>query len=352
MNIEIVINRAGIYGGVKRLYAVAEYLREAGHNVVVNSEDRKKNTWFQHSIPENVEIKAQIRICAETCRKLLPDGINILYQQAQFDAPEPDEKFDLVVTTTKYLSETLKNWSVVPDYVIPYGIDSTVFKPVEGYTSHENGHHRYVRLPRPRLPHPATFVNPITNIESSTWPEPCYIAYMPRKNKEEMDIIKGLLRKCNGGFCGLNCRGHDGGSPFWKYPAEFTGIRLIEIDNLSETQVVEALQKADIFLAISREEGFGLPPLEASLCGCLLIGYHGRGGKEWLTDKTCVLTKSPQEFPIRIEEAIRGQHEDKRLALQQLIKEHLTVEKERMAWLDVINHAIKLYSRRFKSRDP
>jgi len=341
MNIEIVINRTGIYGGIKRLYAVAAYLKEAGHNVVVNSEDRKKNTWFQHSIPENVEIKAQIRICAETCHRLLPDGVNILYQQAQFDAPEPDEKFDLVVTTTKYLSEFLINNSgITPDYVIPYGIDSTIFKPVE----------------RPRsLPHSAIFVDPISNIEFSTKPEPCIIAYMPRKNKEEMDIIKSLLRKCNGHTCGLNCRGHDGGAwlgtQFAKYPAEFTAIQLIAVDNLSEMKVVETLQKTDIFLAISREEGFGLPPFEGSLCGCLIIGYHGRGGKEWLTDKTCVLTKSPQEFPIRVEEAIRGQHEDKRLALQQLIKEHLTVEKERMAWLDVINHAIKLYSRRFFNRN-
>lgn len=338
MDIEIVINRAGIYGGVKRLYAVAKYLRNVGHYVVVNSDDKKGNNWFRHSIPENVEIKAQIRICAETCRRLLPDAINILYQQAQFDAPEPDEKFDLVVTTTKYLSDFLvSNSNITPDYVIPYGIDSTVFRPMEGLHA--------------TLPHPSIFVDPISNIECSTKPEPCNIAYMPRKNKEEMDIIKNLLRKCNGGSCGMNCRGHDGGTPWWKYPADFTGIRLIEVDNLSETQVVETLQKADIFLAISREEGLGLPPLEASLCGCLIIGYHGRGGKEWLTDKTCVLTKSPQEFPVRIEEAIRGQHEDKRLALPQLIKTHLTVEKERDAWLDVINHAIQLYSRKFIRRN-
>ena len=330
MNIEIVINRAGIYGGVKRLYAGAEYLREAGHHVVVNSEDRKKNTWFQHSIPENVEIRGewrgegsftlpQIRICAETCRKLLPDGINILYQQAQFDAPEPDEKFDLVVTTTKYLSDfVVTNSGITPDYRIPYGFDSNLFKPAAREISSRHG------------------------IRASY-----DIAYMPRKNKEEMELIKSLIRKCSGYFCGLDCRGHDMGSPWHKYPAEMAEIRLIEIDNLAETQVVKALQKCDAFLALSRDEGFGCPPFEASLCGCLIIGYHGRGGKEWLTDKTCVLTSSPQEFPVRIEEAIRGQHEDKRVALQQLIKEHLTVEKERKAWLDVINHAIQLYSRRF-----
>lgn len=286
MDIEIVINRSGIYGGVKRFYAVAEYLVAAGHTVVINSEDGKGNSWFQHSIQENVGIKPQIRICAETCRRLLPNAINILFQQAQFDAPEPDEKFDLVVTTTKYLSDfLLRNSDIVPNYLIPYGFDSTLFR--------------------------AGVKSPESNI----------IAYMPRKNKEEADLVLQLMRSFD--------------------------IKFLPIDGFSEQKVISELQKSNIFLALSREEGLGMPPLEASLCGCLIIGYHGRGGKEWLTDKTCVLTKSPQEFPVRIEEAIRGQHEDKRLALQQLIKTHLTVEKERDAWLDVINHAIQLYSRKF-----
>jgi len=291
VDIEIVINRSGIYGGVKRLYAVAEYLVVAGHNVVVNSEDGKGNNWFQHSIQENIAIKPQIRICAETCRRLLPGAINILYQQAQFDAPEPDEQFNLVVTTTKYLSDfLLTNSGITPDYLVPYGFDSDLFHP------------------------------------GSIAPESNVIAYMPRKNKEEAELILQLMQSVD--------------------------VKFVPIDGLSEAKVIRELQKANIFLALSREEGFGMPSFESSLCGCIIVGYHGRGGKEWLTDKTCVLTKSPQEFPVCIEETIRGQHEAKRLALRQLIKEHLTVEKERNAWLTVINHAIKLYSRKFVRRDP
>ena len=286
MDIEIVINRAGIYGGVKRLYAVADYLVAAGNNVVVNSEDGKGNAWFKHSIKENIGIKPQVRICAETCRRLLPNAINILYQQAQFDAPEPDEKFDMVVTTTKYLSDfLLTNSGITPDYVIPYGFDSNLFKP------------------------------------GTEIPKSNVIAYMPRKNKEEANLIFQLMRSDD--------------------------VIFVAIDGLTELEVINKLQNANIFLALSREEGFGCPAFEASLCGCNIVGYHGRGGKEWLTNKTCVLTSSPQEFPVCIKEAVRGQHEDKRLALQQLIKTHLTVEKERDAWLDVINHAVQLYSRKF-----
>jgi glycosyltransferase involved in cell wall biosynthesis len=294
MNIEFVINRSGIYGGVKRIYIVAEYLRQAGHTVVVNSEDGKQNNWFSHTIPENIPIGADIRVCAETCRKLLPDAVNILYQQAQFDAPEEDEKFDLVVSTTKYLTDFLQRTSgITPDYQIPYGIDSSIFKPAPGSKSDEK----------------------ITN------------AYMPRKNKEEFDLIMKIMPP-------LYRNGHH------------AAIEWLPIDGMSENNVIAALQKTDIFLALSKDEGFGLPPFESSLCGCLIVGYHGRGGKEWLTKDTCALTSCPQEFPIRLQEALDGKFEAHRVALQRLIKEHLTVEKERTAWLNVINHAINLHSRR------
>jgi len=283
MNIEFLINRAGMYGGVKRIYCVAAYLRDAGHQVVVNSDDGKTNAWFEHNILENTAIDADIRICAETCRRPLKDAINILYQQAQFDAPEPDEPFDIVVTTTKYLAEFLERVSgIKPHYQIPYGIDTTIFKWIPP--------------------------SPLWNV-----------AYMPRKNREEFDLIMQLM------------------------PSDLKSkINWIAIDGLSETDVAVCLQSSNIFLALSRDEGFGLPPFEAALCGCLVIGYHGRGGKEWLTDDTCVLTGTPQEFPLRLREALDGNHESKRFALYNLVLQELSVEKEKTAWLTVINHAAKL----------
>ena len=42
------------------------------------------------------------------------------------------------------------------------------------------------------------------------------------------------------------------------------------------------MRLATIFLTFSNQEGFGLPPVEAMACGCLVVGYHGHGGKEFL----------------------------------------------------------------------
>ena len=57
--------------------------------------------------------------------------------------------------------------------------------------------------------------------------------------------------------------------------------KIKSIDNLRESEVVEFLQKSKIFLSFSEFEGFGLPPVEAALCGNLVTGYTGESGKEY-----------------------------------------------------------------------
>ncbi len=43
-------------------------------------------------------------------------------------------------------------------------------------------------------------------------------------------------------------------------------------------------QKSNIFLAFGYPEGFPFPPLEAMACGCLVVGYSGGGGSEFMID--------------------------------------------------------------------
>ena len=46
--------------------------------------------------------------------------------------------------------------------------------------------------------------------------------------------------------------------------------------------VADALKHADIFLAVSTAEAFGLPPLEAMCAGCCVVGFPGIGGFEFM----------------------------------------------------------------------
>jgi len=280
MKIELISQRSGIYGGLKRLYRLAAYFIEAGHEAVINIDDGSTCDWFEHSVTENVDIDPDVRIMPETWQKPHPTAKNILYVQAQFDPPE--DRFDGIVTTTDFLAETISEEGFAPDWVIPYGFDSNKFK--------ESGRDR-----------------------SKNWPWN-RTAYMPRKNKQEADLVEML------------------------YPADPTyGAIFDPIEGCNEQEVIEKLQKADIFLALSRVEGFGMPPFEASLCGCLVIGYHGKGGREWLNSNTSVMCGNPQEIVAAIADAAQGKHEPERLALQELIKTDLTLEKEAAAWLNIIN---------------
>lgn len=91
------------------------------------------------------------------------------------------------------------------------------------------------------------------------------IAYMSRKNREHVEVVKAFL------FDKLQQRD-------WK---------LVEINNLNETQTAGVMQRAAIYLAFGFPEGFGLPLAEALACGCSIIGYSGLGGRELMALASC-----------------------------------------------------------------
>lgn len=276
MYVEIICKEAGICGGIKRLYRVAEYLISGGHSVVINVANGDKNTWFSHSVPENMDVRPDIRIMPETFQNPHTTAKNILYVQAQFDPPE--SAFDAIVTTTTFLEDILNEGIHSSDYVIPYGFNSSLF--TEDFSKRVPGR----------------------------------IGFMPRKGKQEIDLIKMF-------------------SPSYNFYA---------IDGLTEKETVKALQSCEIFIATSRTEGFGMPPFEAALCGCLVVGYHGKGGRQWLTGDTFVSCEFPQEFNFHLEKALRGDYEEKRKSLKNLVLRDLTVEEERKAWLNVINDIARI----------
>lgn len=272
MKIEFISERTGIYGGLKRMYRLAQYFIEQGHEAAVNIGDSSKVTWFKHSVPENVSIKADVRIMPEPWQQPLTGAKNLLFYQAQFDPPE--SQFDGIITTSDYLADIIRKEGFEPTYVIPYGFDSNIFTE-----------------------------NPARRITGR-------VGYMPRKNAAEASLVRALC----------------------------PGVEFVAIDGVDETTVVEKLQECDIFLLMSRVEGFGMTGFEAALCGCLLIGYHGWGGQKWLTNRTCVLTGSPQEMALEIRNALLGVYESRRIAAKEMVITELTPEKEKRAWTEVLRN--------------
>ena len=85
------------------------------------------------------------------------------------------------------------------------------------------------------------------------------IAVMPRKRPRDFEQLHALL----------TLRG------------VLRDWELVVIEGKSEAEVAAVLQRSELFISLSREEGFGLPPAEAMACGCHVIGFHGQGGREF-----------------------------------------------------------------------
>jgi glycosyltransferase involved in cell wall biosynthesis len=82
---------------------------------------------------------------------------------------------------------------------------------------------------------------------------------------------------------------------------------LVPIHDMHESEVAAILRESAIFLSFSQREGFGLPPLEAISCGCIVIGYHGGGGEEYF--------QGPTIFPITQGEIVEFAQTIEKIAL-------------------------------------
>ncbi len=85
------------------------------------------------------------------------------------------------------------------------------------------------------------------------------LAYMPRKNAQDVVQVLNLLRGRR----------------------SLSGWELVAIDGMPEVDVARILGECALFLSFGHPEGCPLPPLEAMACGCVVVGYHGRGGREY-----------------------------------------------------------------------
>ncbi|MDB5610841.1 MAG: glycosyltransferase [Bradyrhizobium sp.] len=147
------------------------------------------------------------------------------------------------------------------------------------------------------------------------------IAYMPRKRAGDAASVLALLR----------LRG------------ALDGWDVVAIEGRSEAETAELLRSAKLFLSFSSREGFGLPPLEALACGCLVVGYHGLGGREYFHPPfaTAVEDGDIAGFARAVEATLRRIDHDPRstdaimAAAATFVSEGYPLETERQDLLDV-----------------
>ena len=91
------------------------------------------------------------------------------------------------------------------------------------------------------------------------------ICFMPRKNADHALQVINILR----------------------FAGDLEGVGVVPIEGLSEKQTARIMQESLMFLSFGYPEGFSLPPAEAMACGCIVVGYHGMGGREYFKPEFC-----------------------------------------------------------------
>ncbi|HIC46049.1 MAG TPA: glycosyltransferase [Methylophaga aminisulfidivorans] len=138
--------------------------------------------------------------------------------------------YDIVITCSDFCSNYVREQMQINVKTITNGIDTSLFKP--GDSSKKNNR----------------------------------ILAMSRKNPNDLHYIKNLLIDT---------------------PYEFKIV-----DGLTQDELIREYQQADIFLATGYPEGFGLPPLEAMCCACIVVGFTGGAASEFMIDnKTALVSK-------------------------------------------------------------
>lgn len=116
------------------------------------------------------------------------------------------------------------------------------------------------------------------------------IAFMVNRNREDLDQVLHFV----------------------KVKSIADDFDFIPIQNKTEPEVAAILRDSLLFLNFGRAEGFSLPPFEAMLCGCVVIGYHGRAGREFFKPEFCYPLEAGDivGFVRKIEEAVSGYRSD------------------------------------------
>lgn len=228
-------------GGVTKIYEFAAALKNAGQDVaVVHQDPQYRPNWFATDVPitgrQNTVVGADdLLVVPEFMSTLLPQlrgCTKVILNQNSFSHGAiwfQDELVCSIVSTSQYIQRYIQFvHPEIASFTIELGYDRSVFNATNALKMKQ-------------------------------------VAYMPRRRGEDSKrIIQALDRR-----------------------GALIGWTVVAIDGLPAQEVSRVLRESMIFLSFSQREGFGLPPLEAMACGCLVVGFHGLGGAEFFDPAYC-----------------------------------------------------------------
>jgi hypothetical protein len=262
-------------GGIKKMYHHVDILNKYGFPAwIVHAQRGFRCTWFPHSTPVLAVPDLQVNerdflVLSETwgpgIGNIAP-GIRkvILNQNAYY---------------------TFRGYGVTNNMTTPYSNPDVVAALVVSEDSRQFLNYVFPKLRVFRL-------NLGFDLErfSGQRPKRKLISFMPRKHAEEVEHVINAL----------------------KFRGALQGWSLAVIKDMPERELVDVLEESMIFLSFGYPEGCPAPPAEAMAAGCVVIGYHGWGGREYFKPEFCypVETADVTTFAQTVERVIQELERD------------------------------------------
>ncbi|HEV8378612.1 MAG TPA: glycosyltransferase family 4 protein [Tepidisphaeraceae bacterium] len=235
-----------VLGGIKQIYRHVAVLNANGFDAwVVHRKKGFKVNWFEHNtrvmyepapLRKNFDIAVFPEIWGPKINGWGKDIRKVIFNQNAYYT---------------WMSQPLKG-PFDPPYLNPQVMATIV-------VSEDN--RKFLKCVFPRMP--------IYRIRYSINPKLYYpqpkkrqICVMPRKNIEDVKQVLHILR----------------------LHRALEGWKVVLIDKFTEAQTAAVMRESAIFLNFGSPEGFGLPAAEAMACGCIVIGYDGFAGREFMDE--------------------------------------------------------------------
>ncbi|MEG2172034.1 MAG: glycosyltransferase family 1 protein [Desulfovibrionaceae bacterium] len=250
-------------GGMTVLMRVAEHLHAQGQKVFLVL--REASPALHAALPPHIPcvLWNTFSLCAEDCW-LTPEG----WPHALLLGLQAKARCVIYVQNWAYFLSNLPEntfWDQLALRCI------AVSDPVSHFIHYASGLDAPVLRPAvdPALFHPSASLDPTGG--AAPLQGPIRIAYMPRKNS----ALARQIREC------FSARQHH--STRFLPPLN---VEWHEIHHKSPCEVAEILRNSHIFLATGFPEGCPLPPLEALASGCIVVGFAGLGGWDYMRQVT------------------------------------------------------------------
>jgi hypothetical protein len=275
-------------GGIKQLYRHVDILNKNGFKAsIIHSKRKFRCTWFENDTNISYLAKTKMEkpdylVVPEIYGELFSNEIKVGGLNRKLKEFINLAKNTVIFNQCCYLS--FNGYSIAKDDINPFWLSKSVIATI------------------------------VVSEDSRQYMKKKQICFMSRKLRDDVTQVINILKYRN--FLG--------------------DFKLIPIENRTEQEVAEIMKDSLIFLSFSYREGCPLPPMEAMMCGCLVIGYDGRGGREYFNNELSYPIDGGDiiSFAKTVEEVVRCYNmnqslvDEKRQRASEFIRKTYSPEKE------------------------